>query len=212
MDAREGGTILRYIIDNYGSIDADKLIFIHAHEVSYHYSRMTIWDHISKLANSSYFWTHNFGSVVNFLTLPTRFESRNGGQWAYIDNITTWVNMADVVDYLFAGTSMAAYPRDYWEVCCCSTFFVDTNTLWQRPKSDYKRLLKNVNRLAVAGLCPTFNWSVCHEPDFEGRWRRNPERGDNYIIGIILEKTWGVTLANRSTFEWFRPGIAPSLS
>jgi hypothetical protein len=138
--------------------------------------------------------------------VQTSFVTRRGSLYASVENaFDFYVNMADVIDVLFNGTSMANVPRTgSWNVSCCSTFFIDTSLLWKRPKSEYIKLLKAIKFLTTVGLCKVFPyWTACDggEAD-QPALRKNPKFTDNFIIGLVLEKLWGVILTNRTGFPY----------
>jgi hypothetical protein len=120
--------------------------------------------------------------------------------WAIIENALPWANMVDVIDVLFNGTELMSFPRnETWKVTCCSTFFVRTDLLWRRPREDYVRLLRNIQYLTTAGLCNIFPyWYGCDVGQEAQMRTRNPAFTDDFIIGLTLEKLWGVILANRT--------------
>jgi len=125
--------------------------------------------------------------------------------WAELESVTTWVNMADVIDYLFKDTSMASMPRTFWDMACCGTFFINTQLLWQRSIQDYETYIRHINELASNGFCSVFtDWPACSLPEeqFNAKWRKDPRMTDNFHVSQVVEKIWGVVLANRQRGNW----------
>jgi hypothetical protein len=199
FEAREAGSILRYIIDHYGNIDEQRLVFVHAHDTTGHYKGYSIWPVLRDVTKRDEFWDWGFGNVMDFLAVTTEFKTVNGRLWAMIDPAFGWANMADMIDALFNGTSMMYVPRNGWDVTCCATFFVDPLVLWRRPKEEYVRLLQNIQYMTTAGICRIFSyWSRCvGEKD-----RGEPRFTDNWLVGFVMEKLWGVVLANQTNFKY----------
>jgi hypothetical protein len=205
VDAREAGPMLNFIIDNYGNVEEEKIIFIHAHENSGHYLE-SIWRLISRLITRFHdeFWSRDFGNVATYLFVTTGFEKQNGRLYSMIEAAFSWANLADIIDVLFNGTSMANVPKDFWEIPCCATFFVNTSLLWKRPKHEYVRLRDNIRSIVERGLCNVFpHWKACSLPkeEFDKKYRTDRRFTDDFILGLGVEKLWGVILANRSRFE-----------
>jgi len=195
--------MLRFVIDNYEKIEEEKVIFIHNHDGAWHYPGRSIWDAISSLVKTDYFWDQDFGDVLHFITCTSVFRRWKNRLWAEIESDTTWVNMADIIDYLFKNTSMDSTPRTYWEMTCCATFFLDTRLLWQRSLEDNVTLLRHINELSSRGFCSIFrDWPDCSLANFDEKWRKDPKMTDSFIVGQTMEKIWGVVLANRTEGPW----------
>jgi hypothetical protein len=188
IDAREAGVILRWVIEHYGQVAERKVFFIHYHDRAWHIPMGTIWDNIARVVARRTFWVEEFGYVARTLMIYIPPRSRE----------CTWIKNPEIIPWLFRGTSMAAQLGKSWEMVCCSTFWLNTDLLWQRPRQDYVRLLQKINTLMRAGFCAVFNWSVCHDPNFQRTHSRKGRAEENYLLGQTMEGLWGIVLANRT--------------
>lgn len=71
-----------------------------------------------------------------------------GGFQCYWNYLPTMISKSGKVEemlkYLFRKTSVNITQPSYYSYPCCSTFFVRSDAIRMRPKSDYIQILKNV--------------------------------------------------------------------
>jgi hypothetical protein len=188
IDARESGIILRFVIEHYRRIYQRNVFFIHNHDTGWHVGFTDIWSRIANVVASPTFWTRDFGSLG--IGLTNRFPPHEPDG--------TWLRNVEVIPWLFQGTSLTEWIGKRWEMPCCSTFWLNSELLWQRSKPDYVRLLANINKLGRTGFCEVFNWTICNDPDFVKNLKQIETAKQNYRLGQTMEIVWGVVLANRS--------------
>jgi hypothetical protein len=192
IDGREAGMILRFARDYRGKIPAniDKLIFIHAHDRSTRHYHQIIWKTIRSVIRTSYFRTHDFGTLVS-LFLWTRFSRQDDGHVLAVGRYVAGWNLYPFLSYIFANTSMAdglAVQRT-WHLPCCSTFFMSPQTLLRRTSEEYNTILDRIHWLATHNDAPV--WRT-------GRLRRQvPFKGD-YFLSCLLERSWAFIFTGRA--------------
>ena len=168
VDCREAVPMLNFMIATYDHPLADKYVFLHGHENSWHY-RPNIFEQTHKLLNTSYFWNEDFGGVYRrFYTVgPQSFEP-----WAW-----------PIYSYVFDNTTMAPDTANRRPAKnhhpCCATFFTKSSLIQRRPKSDYIRIVERLRE-----------WSRRHK-----HWGR---RGPAVFCGTVLEWSWHLLLTNKT--------------
>ena len=168
VDCHEAVPMLNFMIATYDHPLADKYVFLHGHENSWHY-RPNIFEQTHKLLNTSYFWNEDFGGVYRrFYTVgPQSFEP-----WAW-----------PIYSYVFDNTTMAPDTANRRPAKnhhpCCATFFTKSSLIQRRPKSDYIRIVERLRE-----------WSRRHK-----HWGR---RGPAVFCGTVLEWSWHLLLTNKT--------------
>jgi hypothetical protein len=199
LDARETGQILRFARDYRGKITEDRIIFTHAHERS-HYT-LGIWKHIERAIRTKYFWDHDYGNLVVQSLLSVRFvTSPNGEIWANKGGDSFWVNMTDIVDFLFANTSLDhIYLKEpEWKSACCSTFFLDPKNLLIRTAKEYDLILRRVQYLAVRPYCSFWKPRAACNSTFPKLYGQGlPWNIHSYLLGQVFEQSWSIIFTGR---------------
>ena len=130
-DGREAVPYLRFIIDHYDNPPAKRLIFIHGHRKSWHYTT-DILTTIHNLLRTREFYEMEFGSVNHF----------------FFQSVVPWRNepeLRDLFFYVFQGTPiMKFYNVDYLWFPCCASFFVKSSNIKIRTKQFYQDLIYRI--------------------------------------------------------------------
>lgn len=132
FDCCESVPMLNFIIANYETPLADKYVFIHGHEESWHY-KPPLYTQLQKIMATSYFDTEDYGGIYGEYFTP---GPRPGGEqsWAL-----------PIYKYIFANTSMAHDAR-VGASPCCGTFFMKSSLIHTRAKSEYIIIRDNLRR------------------------------------------------------------------
>jgi hypothetical protein len=124
-DCNEAVPYLNFLIDNYDTPLADKYIFAHGHDTSWHYQG-NFFDALDNLLSATYFRKLSYGGVFrgNYFT----------GAWG--DGEEYWAK--PLYQYLFTGTSLPPEPiEDHNQRPCCATFWLNSELVWSRKKEEY---------------------------------------------------------------------------
>jgi hypothetical protein len=141
FDCNEAVPCLSFIIDHYDHPLADKYIFAHGHDTSWHYQG-NFWDALDSLLNSTYFRKMKYGGVFrgNYFTGPWG----NNEEW--------WAR--PLHEFVFARTSMPPEPiEDRNQRPCCATFWLNSELVWSRKKEEYivmRKRLREWSRIHAA--------------------------------------------------------------
>jgi hypothetical protein len=124
-DCNEAVPYLNFIISHYDRPIADKYIFAHGHDTSWHYQG-NFWDALDSLLTSTYFRKLKYGGVFrgNYFT----------GPWG--EDEASWAR--PLHEFVFAGTSMPPKPiEENNQRPCCATFWLNSELVWSRKKEEY---------------------------------------------------------------------------
>jgi hypothetical protein len=117
---------LSFVIDYYDQPLADKYIFVHAHDRSWHYDT-DLFTAIARLRKSRYFLTNSYGGVFRNHWGIGAWGRRLHGVWA-----------RGLYAEIFGNTTMPRRP--IWahnQYPCCATFFMNSRLVKTRQKSEY---------------------------------------------------------------------------
>jgi len=206
FEARESGPILRFARDYAGKVEADKIIVIHAHDTSIHYP-FSIWKQIDRLIRTRYFWTHDFGNVVGIPpneVVSMRFERDGGEVHADKGGDTPWVNATDMVDFLFAGTSLDhAYVKEpLWVAPQGSTFFMSPKLLMTRTRNEWDLILKRTQMLTTRPYCKWWDRNPCRSEQAKTYGQGYPHNINSYVLGELFERAWGMIFTGNGSLEY----------
>jgi hypothetical protein len=162
IDCNEAVPMLTFLIQNYDHPRAYKYIFLHAHETAWHHSRPA-FDQVHELISLDYFRRNQFGAVF-----PVYIEGHG--------------NMMSKQMYhdIYANTTMPPTPisKNNFRPCC-ATFFVDSNLIQTRAKSEYELIRTRLR-----------HWSQ--------KYPSHARRNAAFFCGRVMEYTWHLLLANQS--------------
>ncbi|OHS95927.1 hypothetical protein TRFO_37953 [Tritrichomonas foetus] len=138
IDCKEAVPYLKFIYDHYYRLPAKKIIFTHAHEVSWH-----VCGHLSQkireVIESEAFKKLDYGPI-------------NGKAW---HNRLPWRDES-CYDYLFKyvyqNTSMWHFYEDIttpMSFNCCGTFFVDFRNIYLRPREEYLYIIQRLRNYSI---------------------------------------------------------------
>jgi hypothetical protein len=121
--------MLRFARDDRGEFSDDKLIFTNETPLSHNLLDKTIRERIGRLLETDYFSSHDCATVLTCMFDNIEFVSRDDGTWPEKGGGVFCINMTDIADHLFAGTTPdhapVAVPQR--SVQCCSTCFPNGN-------------------------------------------------------------------------------------
>lgn len=125
----ESKAYLDFIINTYDNPLADIYIFMHGHNAAWHFIN-PLTSTLEKLINSEYINEHfggyqcywNYGPTVKTNEQPTN----------------------DLMKLLFKNTNIETDNFGNWSYPCCSTFFVHSDQIRRRPKSEYIQMVENL--------------------------------------------------------------------
>ena len=124
-DCNEAVPYLNFVIDNYDKPLADKYIFAHGHDTSWHYQG-DFFDALESLLSSAYFRKMQYGGVFRGYYYT--------GAWG--DGEEWWAR--PLYKYVFGKTSM---PKEPVEINnqrpCCATFWLNSELVRNRKKEEY---------------------------------------------------------------------------
>ena len=124
-DCNEAVPYLNFVIDNYDTPLADKYIFAHGHDTSWHYQG-DFFDALESLLDSAYFRKMKYGGVFR-----GQYAS---GAWG--ENEEWWAR--PLYKYVFANTSMPPEPvEEHNQRPCCATFWLNSELVRNRKKEEY---------------------------------------------------------------------------
>jgi hypothetical protein len=141
----------------------------------------------------------DFGNVFRCYITEVAFRKHGNEVRAQMDDDTFWMNMTDVVYYLFENTTFMNVPWTRWNTPCCSTFFFNSELILRHPRGDYEVLLERVYKIAEIGYCGMFQRRSCVD---NATHITKTLAGYNFVIGGVLERSWSIILTNRSNQPW----------
>jgi hypothetical protein len=128
FDCNEAVGYLTFVINHYDKPLAKKYLFVHGHDSSWH-GRENLFDLLPRLLKSEYFAGHPYGAIY----------VRPQGFCAFgkpLSDVRNW--SVPIYQYVFANTSMPAYPPDDGKFQpCCATFFMNSELVKTRKKEEY---------------------------------------------------------------------------
>lgn len=145
---------LKFIYDHYDCLHG-KIIFIHGHEFSWHYSS-SVFRIVEERIKSKQFKNDQFGTIYNFYAqerVPWKIEEKFNYLFKYVFHDTP------MMDY---------YNMSFLRFFCCATFFVDARNFLIRPRNLYKLLIdrlidyshKNQNPAYFCGRIMEYTWQL----------------------------------------------------
>lgn len=139
IDCNEAVPYLNFIIDHYDKPLADKYIFAHGHDNSWHYQG-DFFDALENLLNSTYFRKMSYGGVFRGYYFK--------GAWG--DKEDWWAR--PLYRFIFKNTSMPADPIERNnQRPCCATFWLNSDLIKNRKKSEYIEMRNKLRE-----------WSITH--------------------------------------------------
>jgi hypothetical protein len=124
-DCNEAVPYLNFVIDHYDERLADKYIFAHGHDTSWHYQG-DFFDALESLLTSTYFRKMKYGGVFR----GNYFK----GAWGV--NEEKWAR--PLHKFVFAGTSMPPEPIEVRnQRPCCATFWLNAELIHSRKRHEY---------------------------------------------------------------------------
>lgn len=126
---KEALPMLDYFIDFYGEFRAEKLIFIHGHETSWHY-RTSVIDVINRMIKSEMFWKTDYGAIYKEICWHRNEIAENQDGW--------WTQQRNLYKIVYANTSIMKYISGYnLSNPCCATFYINSSLITNNPLSLY---------------------------------------------------------------------------
>lgn len=154
--------MLEFFIEFYGRFPAEKFVFIHGHEKSWHY-RSSVIDVINRLVNTSSYKNNDYGGLYR-------------GWWHYNTDFNSYDERGSTLQQMFkevyGGTSVFKYFRGHHiSFPCCSTFYIDSSLINKNPLSLYKQVHERLirwseNRIAnnqsaiLCGYLMEYSWNM----------------------------------------------------
>ena len=139
ISCRESVNYLQLIVDNYDKPVAKKFIFIHAHNLSWHY-KTDIHKVIPKLLDSKELYEMDYGSINHFL-------------YQYRPYWVTSKKLNRAFVKMYHDTPMMKYHSNekwrYLWFTCCGSFFVNSRLFKLRPKSFYQTLIHRLRYYSI---------------------------------------------------------------
>jgi len=129
---------LRYFLDIYDNPpNVTAIIMAHAHETSYHYL-IPLHIRIKEILSfPNYLQNNSYGGIYckynREFTLEYQVRSLVIQKWLW--------------NYVFVGTSLEKWPKE-WEYPCCGTFFFHPEVLRKKPKWEYELIIENLVSLS----------------------------------------------------------------
>jgi hypothetical protein len=124
--------MLEFFMQVYDSRLAQKYIFIHGHERSWHHTR-PVFEQIHELVSSTYFKQNQYGAVFPFY---------NNGHGDMMNE--------EMYAAIYVNTSMPPKMIDENNTRpCCATFFVDANLIHTRKKEEYVFLRERLRNYSI---------------------------------------------------------------
>jgi hypothetical protein len=183
IDGYEAGLLLAFARDYRERVQADKIIFIQAHDRSWHY-RVPIWTTIHHLTQTQFFWTHDFGILPGHAHLTTTFKIRSDSEvFCTTVGYRSWPSLYKLIQFLFANTSLASvsFNDTVWTTPCCATFFLSPNRLSTRESHEYDQILNHLHWLTTHPDSPIWTNS-----------RPTSSHTDNKLVAEVLERSWAL--------------------
>ena len=175
-DCYEIVPMLDFFIENYEVVPADIVVFSHAHDTSWHYTK-PFWTVVNDLIGSLFLEFADIGGVSEERWARGPKRSRTFD--------STWY--PQLFREVFRGTTMEADLERTFDNShpCCSSYFFKWTLVRTRPLSDYVRLRSNL-----------VNWSRM-------AWGSKQLGGKKpgYFCGRVIEYNWHYILANRTKIE-----------
>jgi hypothetical protein len=137
IDCNEAVPYLNFVIDNYEKTLADKYIFAHGHDTSWHYQG-DFFEALESLLTATYFRKLQYGGVFrgNYYT----------GAWG--ENEARWA--LPLYKFVFGNTSMPASPEeDKNQRPCCATFWLNSELIYSRKKQEYIEMRERLRLWSV---------------------------------------------------------------
>jgi hypothetical protein len=184
MDGYEVGLILAFARDHRGKVEAERIVFIQAHDRSWHY-RTSIWDSIRQLTQTRYFWALDFGILPGHPVISTSCKKEQSSEMhCQTSGYRSWPGMHKVIEFLFANTSLATVSsrKVVFRSPCCATFFLSPSRLEMRKSEEYDQILTNLHWLTTHPGSSIWNGSRPVRPV--------QPHSDNKLVAELLERTW----------------------
>jgi hypothetical protein len=165
---QEAGTMIDFAIEQYYRPFAKRYVFAHAHDWSWHY-QPDFWTAFDHVYGKEYWKTHRFGAI-----------------YSHYWHVIPWPPDEEVwaialYHEIFAGTSMPPEPIRNTSRMCCSTFFVDSELIRNRPVDEYLLIRRRIR-----------NWTLHHQD-----WKPSP----GYFCGRVFEYSWQLLFGQTPSVE-----------
>ena len=155
-ECKEAPSYLDFLINWYDNLTEEVVVFVHGHVKSWHITNTE--KAVYNAATTPYFWEQPYGGFIE-------------GKWKKIcDN----VKFQELYSYFYDNTTMPRVWNRYSTYPCCATFFVRTEQIRKRPKSDYINILNNLRK-----------WMTINH-------------GQSYFCGRLFEYTWHILFTGRN--------------
>lgn len=155
FECREAIPMLDFIIDNYGNYPAQKIFFIHGHERSGHYWT-SVYNVIRKVIKMDYFRNDRFGGIYKAVFHPYSMWAPNTTKKEHNREIRK------IFPYVYKNTSMWHYYNlNETSFPCCSTFFIDSESMMRRTKEEYIYIRERLRELAYDYKKRKVVWEYC---------------------------------------------------
>jgi hypothetical protein len=149
------------------------------------------------MVRTRYFWRHEYGNIVT-RRLRIEFRQQTGGTWyGPRGDDPHWINTSDMIDYLWAGTSLEGIYRTVstWVVPCCSTFFINGECLLTRTSEEYQTMLTRLQNLSTTDYCSRWRRGTCEHPQAKA-YPKTPDV-NTFVLGGLFERAWSVIFTGR---------------
>lgn len=168
---RDGGIILDFIVDQYDKPLAKKYIFIHDHDISWHY-KTDIWDRLNYIVTTHYFDEREYGGIY----CKYWFTGYDRSEIYPINNAQTIDDAVKELKIIKSSTDDYVERKDIFP--CCNTFFVNPKLFYKYKSVTYTKLHKRLRKLVIN----TFNEY--------GSIKDQHVWSSNWYGGIWLEAFW----------------------
>lgn len=122
--------MLKFIIDNYYHLPAQKLVFIHEHETSWH-SKTNVNEVLNMLIQSESFKTHDYGGIYR--------NTWHHSNYFFLTNEKVGYDHRKLFSEIYANTSVYNYIQlSNVSFHCCTTFYISSTLIRKKRLSEYQ--------------------------------------------------------------------------
>lgn len=183
-DAREGGLILDYIINNYNRKKYKTAIFIHDHEKSFHYP-YSITERIKKISHEDYIYK------IDFIGVNCRYIQFNvGNKYEYIFHEVESIDKYYLSEIGIDHVNISEVHENRYIFPCCASFIINTKLFHIHSKLYYKTLR---NALRIFTL---YGFNNFHLRNISKKFLKLNYR--NYVAGAYMEFTWSTMFGQKN--------------
>lgn len=139
-DLRDGGMMIRFIVDVYDNPLAKKYIFIQEHDKSWHY-RVDVWDRLDYITTTNYFKSRDFGGIFcEYWTMDhTTDKINNLYNSLSINKFMKELNIFPIMNSRDLIKRDDTFP-------CCMTLFISSSLFNKYPKENYENFYNSVRK------------------------------------------------------------------